>query len=147
MKTMDACSFYAYRIKNQMRFSAHLHGSSWIIANFISQTPERKANFQTVTKSLCIRSQASSMRRIPKIILYCVSEIYFCLNIYFEICNYYTTSFSCIQFTILQLGSRNRVSHTAAFFGSVALLSHFAKCKNWNFENKKYEKTSMAQNA
>ena len=28
-----------------MRFSARLHGSRWIVANFISQTPERKANF------------------------------------------------------------------------------------------------------
>ena len=32
-------------------------------------------------------------------------------------------------------------------YGSVALLSHFAKCKNRKCENKKCEKTSMAQNA
>ena len=33
------------------------------------------------------------------------------------------------------------------YYGSVALLSHFAKCKNWMCETKKYKKISMAQNA
>ena len=32
-------------------------------------------------------------------------------------------------------------------FGSVALLSHFAKCKDRKCENEKCEKISMAQNA
>ena len=38
-------------------------------------------------------------------------------------------------------------THQLLKYGSVALLSHFAKCKNRKCENKKCEKTSMAQNA
>ena len=38
-------------------------------------------------------------------------------------------------------------AYLGRYLGSVALLSHFAKCKNRKWENKKCEKISMAENA